>query len=112
MKHWPLSTAWATAPRRSATARRGVVGASSAAHSREGRPRWNFRSRGPIVMVRGGHRGCEHSGELTKTQRIGGAPVKLDKKVFTLKVFGAAITRIRRSNRRHHLRRAVSPKVE
>jgi len=42
----------------------GVIGQSSAAHSREVRPRWNFWSRGPFVVVRGGHRGCEHSGKL------------------------------------------------
>src|ERR1700733_12508124 len=77
-------------------------GPSSAAHSRELRPRWNFWSRGPLVVVRGGHRGCEHSGKLAKTHRICGAPVELDKKVFSLKVFGAAVTSVRRSNRRHH----------
>jgi hypothetical protein len=59
-----------------------VIGQSSAAHSREAHPRSNFWSCGPFVVVRGGHRGCEHSGELTKTHRICGAPVKLDKKAF------------------------------
>jgi hypothetical protein len=42
----------------------GVVGQSSAAHSREVGPRWNFWSRGPFVVVRGGHRRCKHSGKL------------------------------------------------
>jgi hypothetical protein len=43
----------------------GVVGASSVARSGDVRPRWNFWSLGPFVVVRGGHRGCEHSGKLT-----------------------------------------------
>ena len=46
---------------------------------------------------------CEYSGKLAKTQRIGGAPVELGKKVFSLKIFGAPVISIRRSNRRHHL---------
>src|SRR5580704_7677390 len=100
INHWP-SIAPHRLPCRALRQRRGngVTGPSSAAHSREVRPRWNFWSRGPFVVVRGGHRGCEHSGKLAKTHRI----VELDKKVFSLEVFGAAVTSVRRSNRRHHL---------
>src|ERR1700722_9647643 len=104
MKHWLRSRC--IGPRARVLEQRrgdGVRGPSSAAHSREVPPRWNFWPPGPFVVVRGGHRGCEHSGKLAKTQRICGAPVELGKKVFSLKVFGAAVTSVRRSNRRHHL---------
>ena len=62
-----------------------------------------FSSRGPLIVVGRSHRRCEQSGKLAKTHRICGAPVELDKKVFSLEVFGAAVTSVRRSNRRHHL---------
>jgi hypothetical protein len=42
----------------------GVIGPSSDAHSREIRPRWNFWSLGPFVVIRRGHRRCEHFGKL------------------------------------------------
>jgi hypothetical protein len=48
-------------------------------------------------------RGCEHFGKLAETHRLCGAPVELGKKVLSLKIFGAPVTSVRRSNRRHHL---------
>jgi hypothetical protein len=85
-----IPVALGPAPRRQGPA--GQVQDRDVPRSRDFRPRWNFWSRGPFVMVWGGHCRCEHFGKLAESQRICGAPVQLCEKVFSVKIFGASVT--------------------